>query len=380
MKIANQVFQKIHQNNLIYNTCWEDPRCDRALLKIQPDSQVVMITSAGCNALDYTLDSPKAIHCVDVNPRQNALLNLKIASFQTGSYSDHYNLFAKGAHQQCYNFYRDGLRAHLPDYTQKYWDRNINFFIGKGIRKSFYHHGTAGLFAWSFSKYLKYQNKTHKLATRLFEAQNLSEQQDLYFELERKIFNNFTKWMVSRHLVMCMLGVPKSQFELFSGEKEGGGFIQKSMRHVFTELPLNDNYFWQLYFRGQYPADCLPNYLKPENFDPLRATAPSVVKTHTNTLSNFLKENPAKYSHYVLLDHQDWLAANDRPALEEEWRFLLQNSHSGTRILMRSAAYTVDFFPEFVKQAVAFETEETTRLHQQDRVGTYGSVYLGIVK
>jgi Protein of unknown function (DUF3419) len=78
--INQSLFKNIHANNLIYNTCWEDPRCDRALLELDAQSRVVMITSAGCNALDYALDRPAEIHCVDMNLRQNALLNLKIAA------------------------------------------------------------------------------------------------------------------------------------------------------------------------------------------------------------------------------------------------------------------------------------------------------------
>ena len=76
-QIKNRVFQQIHTGNLVYNTCWEDPRCDRALLDLTAESRVVMLTSAGCNALDYLLDAPHSIDCVDMNPRQNALLDLK---------------------------------------------------------------------------------------------------------------------------------------------------------------------------------------------------------------------------------------------------------------------------------------------------------------
>ncbi|TAE49008.1 MAG: DUF3419 family protein, partial [Cytophagales bacterium] len=57
-QLRDKIFQNIHSNNLIYNTCWEDPRCDREMLQFKNDSKVVMITSAGCNALDYLLDSP----------------------------------------------------------------------------------------------------------------------------------------------------------------------------------------------------------------------------------------------------------------------------------------------------------------------------------
>ena len=41
-----------------------------------------MITSAGCNALDYLLDEPRQVHAVDVNPKQNALLELKLSAIR----------------------------------------------------------------------------------------------------------------------------------------------------------------------------------------------------------------------------------------------------------------------------------------------------------
>ncbi len=72
--INERVFKQVHANSLVYNTCWEDPRCDRELLRLDNDSRVVMLTSAGCNALDYLLDNPASVDCVDLNPRQNALL------------------------------------------------------------------------------------------------------------------------------------------------------------------------------------------------------------------------------------------------------------------------------------------------------------------
>jgi S-adenosylmethionine-diacylglycerol 3-amino-3-carboxypropyl transferase len=265
----------------------------------------------------------------------------------------------------------------LPDYAQNYWDNKINYFIGKGIRKSFYWHSTSGLFAWSFSKYMKFQRKNYTLATRLFEAQTLDEQQGLYYQLEHKILNNTVRWLLQRNITMSLLGVPQSQKAMLTEGEDN--FIQKCLRQVFTQLPIQDNYFWQLYFNGQYSKHCCPNYLKAENFEFLKEVTPTI-KTHTNTLSGFLTQNPSKYSHFVLLDHQDWLAANNQEALHEEWHNILNNSQSGTRILLRSAAYQVNFFPDFVLDQVEFEQEKTARLHKQDRVGTYGSVYLGIVK
>jgi S-adenosylmethionine-diacylglycerol 3-amino-3-carboxypropyl transferase len=394
--IHQSIFKNIHNNNLIYNTCWEDPRCDRALLELNRESRVVMITSAGCNALDYALDRPTEIHCIDMNPRQNALLDLKISAIQHTDAQNLFQLFGQGGYDDAENLYHTILRPTLPNYARRYWDKNIGFFVPKGIRKSFYWHSTSGLVAWFFTTYLKAQGKTYRIAEQLFAAKNLAEQSELYGQLEKEMMTNFVKWLMSQHLFMCFLGVPQSQQQLLSvaqndsktkntdlsrDHREGVlvAFIQRSLRQVFTKLPISDNYFWQLYFNGKYTPDCCPNYLKPENHAVLRKET-TKIRTYTTTITSFLEQNPASYSHYVLLDHQDWLAANDRAALAEEWQAILKNSHSGTRILLRSAANTVDFFPDFIHKHIVFEKEKTAEMHKIDRVGTYGSVYLGIVK
>ena len=378
-RLNQSVFKRVHGNNLVYNTCWEDPRCDRELLELDAQSRVVMITSAGCNALDYALDKPAEINCIDMNPRQNALLELKMSVFRNGNFETLFKLFGDGAYGNAAAFYHYTLRPSLPDFAQNYWDRNISFFNGKGIRQSFYWHGTSGLFAWAFTRFMKSKKQTYLLANQLFNAKNLEGQRQIYAELEPKVLNNFVKWAMNQQITMTLLGVPDSQKQLLKPDTEGVGFFEKCFRQVFRDLPIGDNYFWQLYFNGKYSADCAPNYLKINNFETLKNQIASI-KTHTTTITNFLNQQPALYSHYVLLDHQDWLAANNRPALADEWRAILKNSRQGTKILLRSAAYDIDFLPDFVHEHVVFEKEKTAALHCKDRVGTYGSVYLGIVK
>ena len=51
-------------------------------LELGPDDNVLVITSAGCNALDYALAGPRHVYAVDLNPRQNALLELKKAAIR----------------------------------------------------------------------------------------------------------------------------------------------------------------------------------------------------------------------------------------------------------------------------------------------------------
>ena len=81
-RFNTRLFKAVHRHNLIYNTCWEDPRIDRVALQLKPDDVLLTITSAGCNALDYALQGPRKVIAVDLNPRQNALLELKMAGIR----------------------------------------------------------------------------------------------------------------------------------------------------------------------------------------------------------------------------------------------------------------------------------------------------------
>ena len=103
--MKNHLFNLVHKNKLVYNQCWEDPRCDKALLNIDSNSEILMITSAGCNALDYLLDDPKKIHCVDINPRQNALLQLKLKMIENNHYDVFNSFFMKGQYVHAERYY-----------------------------------------------------------------------------------------------------------------------------------------------------------------------------------------------------------------------------------------------------------------------------------
>jgi S-adenosylmethionine-diacylglycerol 3-amino-3-carboxypropyl transferase len=96
-------------------------------------------------------------------------------------------------------------------------------------------------------------------------------------------------------------------------------------------------------------------------------------------VTQFLQQHPGVYSHYVLLDHQDWLAWHAPAALAEEWELILANSRPGTRILMRSAGLDLSFVPVAVRDRLRFFPKLTEPLHVADRVGTYGSLHLAEV-
>ena len=377
--LHQKFFGLVHGHRLIYNTCWEDPRIDRKLLELGPDSSVVVITSAGCNALDYLLDNPRAIHAVDVNFRQNALLLLKMALFQHGDHELLFSLFGHGGVPAYREIYA-AVRAGLPAWAQSYWDDKIGYFKPGGVRKSFYWRGAAGDFAWLCHTLLVGLKSLGRSVQAMLGARSLEEQRSLYQEIEPHLFQRGFTWFLRQPAAMALIGVPTPQIRLIEDYYPGGlvEYIQERFQRVFTKVPFQDNYFWRVYLTGSYTSDCCPEYLAAENFKTLRDRLGRVT-VHNATITRFLQENPGEYSHFVLLDHQDWLAWHDTGLLVEEWQEIFRNSRSGAKILLRSAGRDLRFLPEMVTKKLRFFPELTVPLHEQDRVGTYGSLHLAEV-
>lgn len=377
--LQNRIFESVISSNLIYNTCWEDPRIDRQLLNIDSDSRMVVLSSAGCNTLDYLLDEPALIHAVDINPAQNAVLELKKALFQNNNYSLLWKMFGEGSKKGADIVYRRKLRQLLPEEAQNFWDEKIDYFSSTSS-ESFYFRGTSGLVAKLIIDRIR-RKGLDKEVNKMLDADSLEEQKYYFDEIEPQIWNTFSKWLVRRSATMAMLGVPLSQRQMIRKKYKGGmlEFIRKSLRRVFTKQTLEDNYFWRVYLTGSYKQDCCPNYLREKHF-PTLAERCDRIKTHTTSLLQFLEQRDEAFSHFVLLDHQDWLAHAKSEILEKEWRQILDKSESGTRILFRSAGPTLDFLPDFVFDHVTFHSQKTESLQKNDRVGTYESTHLGIVE
>ena len=387
-RIQSRVFGFVHGNNLVYNTCWEDPRLDRVALELKPTDRIMMITSAGCNALDYVLQGPEHIHCIDVNPRQNALLDLKIAAIKKLAYEDFFQFFGRGGHPHAALIYRQTLRAALPEPSQQYWDRHIRAFSGSPSKPSFYFHGTSGMFARSVNLYVDKVARIRGPVMELFNAKSIAEQNEVYDHKLRKVFwTKFVRWIVSRDSTLSLLGVPRSQRHEVEREYPGGigQFIEDSVETVMTKLPIHDNYFWRVYMTGHYTPTCCPEYVKAENFEKLKGLVDRI-STHTMTILDFLKQNEVAISRYVLLDHMDWLSSFSLVVLRDEWQALVDRATPDCRFLWRSGGLRVTYVDPLVVKVngqdrkvgdlLKYNTELTERLHPLDRVHTYGSFYV----
>jgi S-adenosylmethionine-diacylglycerol 3-amino-3-carboxypropyl transferase len=89
-KLIQKIFYDyLFNKKIVYNACMEDPRTDMLLLDPNPGSNIFMLGSGGCNALHYALNSNfERILCIDANPCQVALINIKKQVIENGTFKD----------------------------------------------------------------------------------------------------------------------------------------------------------------------------------------------------------------------------------------------------------------------------------------------------
>jgi S-adenosylmethionine-diacylglycerol 3-amino-3-carboxypropyl transferase len=385
--VSRRVFNAVHRNNLVYNTCWEDPRLDRIALELGPGDNVMVITSAGCNALDYVLTEPAHVYAVDMNPRQNALLDLKIAAIKHLDFDDFFRMFGEGRLPGIRDVYWTRLREGLPNWSRSFWDSKIKWFDNR--RRTFYFRGTSGAFARMMKVYTDRVIRVRAHLDALMDAQSLAEQREIYERyLKQKFWSGLVKFTLNRDTTLSMLGVPKAQRKQIDTQYPGGliQFMQDCLEGVFIKLPMRDNYFWRLYMNGRYSRDCCPEYLKEPNFQRLRRGLVDRVSTHTNSVQGFLQNHPGQISRFILLDHMDWLSDHFFPLLESEWQAIVNRAARGSRIIWRSGGLRTDFIDQVhiehqgklkrLGPLLTYNKKLADELHQQDRVHTYGSFYI----
>ncbi len=387
-RIDQNVFNALYARSLVYNTCWEDPAVDRRALNLGADDTVMVISSAGCNALDYALDAPARIHAVDANPRQNALLELKIAAIRRLEFEDFFGIFGTGYHPRFAELYRTCLRSELSTFAREWWDKNQGWFTSP--LGSFYYHGLAGLVARGFRAYFRMRPKLANDVHELFAAGDRATQRAIYDQrVAPALWTPTLKWVLGRQFTMSLLGVPHPQRRLVQAQHPEGvaGFVRAAIEYVFRELPVADNYFWRVYLHGHYTPECCPEYLKPENFDALKGGLVDRITTHNRTVTEFLRETNKPISRFVLLDHMDWMSSYHPAALVEEWNAILRRARPGARVLLRSAHedpaflhwVRVGHWRRPLDEVLTFDRSLAARLHVDDRVHTYAGFMIADV-
>jgi S-adenosylmethionine-diacylglycerol 3-amino-3-carboxypropyl transferase len=377
----------------VYNQIWEDPRVDLQALKLNEKSNVITISSGGCNALNYLLENPNSVTAVDLNRHHIYLLNLKIAALKSlPDYEDFFAFFGFGKSEKNIANYEESVAPNLDLDTRKFWESNsglskithgkrINFFKKGGL----YEHSRNGYFLRFFHKF------SHLLGLKpeeVLKAKTPEEQVKLYEKYIDPFFDTFfIKTVGKLPVTMFGLGIPPQQYdELKKDLGENGSIIdvyRERAKRLAVDYPIYENYFaWQAFAR-KYDTEnrqAIPEYLKEENYAQLKSNDEKI-RTKVGSITDEIKAKPHNsFNRFVFLDAQDWMNA---ATMTDLWKTIADKGESGSRIIFRTAGASSPIetnLPSGLREKFHYEEEFSKQLFKQDRASIYGGFHLYILK
>ncbi|KAJ3277247.1 hypothetical protein HK104_003516, partial [Borealophlyctis nickersoniae] len=197
----------------IYAFTWEDPRVDLEFLDLKPEDHMLVISSGGCNVLEYAAKvGPERIHAVDLNPCQNNMLELKLAGIASLDYQDFWLLFGEGYHPQFDTLLDTHLSPHLSPTAYHFWKQNSSF-------KNLFKTGCSGLAIRVFQFVVRVKGLSDAVK-RMCEAETIEVQKRVWSEEIRTHF--LSSWLIrvlnNDRFLWGALGVPPAQMQMLLEE------------------------------------------------------------------------------------------------------------------------------------------------------------------
>ncbi|KAF7798762.1 hypothetical protein EIP86_009987 [Pleurotus ostreatoroseus] len=377
--------QKVHSEfrTWIYGFTWEDPEVDMQHLNLTKDDALFVITSAGDNALHYAISAnPRRIHCVDMNPCQGHLLELKLAAATALSYDEFWAMFGEGKIANFEELLDTKLSPYMSSVAYQFWRANASAF-----RVGFHTRGYSGL-ALRLIRYALLCGGVRGWVRAMLDAETLEEQGRIWDKHLKPVI--LSPWVTSLFFsnpvfLWNALGVPINQMKCFLNE---GFSAAKYAEQTLDPIAHNTHmragaYHYLLALKGYYTKESCPLFLTPSGFETLRADNGRVMdsfRLHTDSILNSLMGlADGSITKMVVMDHMDWFdpEAEDGSELDVEIAQMHRVLSKGGAVFWRSAAKKPWYIASFAKQGFQVEALAIRQPGNEliDRVNMYASFY-----
>jgi S-adenosylmethionine-diacylglycerol 3-amino-3-carboxypropyl transferase len=356
-------------SGIVFNQSWEDPEMDRAALQIVPDRDVVLsITSGGCNCLSLLCLNPKEMICVDANPAQTYLMDLKLAAIRQLDYDDFFRVFNGETGRESIPLYHSMLRDALPASARQFWDRNVQL-IASGISRK----GKLGLYLNIVRMCLRAM-LGEKLIREFFQLNSVEEQKHFYLtKIAPKAWRPAFVKLLRSKIFIYLAGMHPSQYTLIARHIGIERYVRERAEHLLTAMPVRTNYFLaQAAFAKYLDRENVPPYLRESNFVTLKRNVERVSNL-TTPLGEYLATKPnASIDKFSLLDIGDWM---DAAGFTATLQSVVRVASEGARFVYRSTVPDMPP-PKEVEGMIEGEPDLARRLLQTDRSGVYSGFYV----
>ena len=292
-----------------YSQCWEDTEVLLESLNIQENDICFGILSAGDNVFSMLAENPKKVVALDISFPQIALAKLKKEVFNSLSYEEMLEFMGVMKSDKRIEIY-DRIKENLDKEVKEYWD-----FNKEAIQKGIIHAGKFEKFFKIFREKILPFVHSKKRIEKLLEKKSRQERMEYYdnhwnnfrWKLMFKLF--FSKYIVGK------LGRDKEFFRY--AEKNISEEMKERSRYALCEQNPYENPYINYILTGNYRKDCLPYFLRKENFDKIRKNLHKV-EIFQSSVEEYLDQIDFKINKFNLSDIFEYMSVENYSKLMEK--------------------------------------------------------------
>ena len=292
-----------------YSQCWEDTEVLLESLNIQENDICFGILSAGDNVFSMLAENPEKVVALDISFPQIALAKLKKEVFNSFSYDEMLEFMGVTKSDRRIEMY-DRIKENLDKEVKEYWD-----FNREAIENGIIHTGKFEKFFKIFREKILPFVHNRKRVEKLLEDKPEQERVDYY----DKHWNNF-RWKLMFKLffskyIVGKLGRDKEFFRY--AEKNISEEMKERSRYALCELSPHENPYINYILTGNYRKDCLPYFLRKENFDKIRKNLHKV-EIIQSSVEEYLDQIDFKINKFNLSDIFEYMSVENYSKLMEK--------------------------------------------------------------
>ena len=354
---------KVELHQLLFTQNWEDPALDRAAFELRPGARIATVCSGACNTFAFLLDDPSYVLSFDYNPTQVWVLELKGACFKRLGHGEMLELLGVRPSARRARLLETVLPALSPG-AREYWMRQP-WLVRRGLLNA----GRYERFVGVFGRLLRAMQGRRR-TDGLFRERD-RDGRERFYEDE---WDNW-RWRLLFRLffnknVMSRRGLSPDYFRFDDGTSSFAESFARRTRQVIVELPVHDNYFLAQYVLGRYLGDeSVPEYLRPEAFEPIRRRIDRVEMRVADVRDAFDGVARASFDAICLTNVFELMSEAEMAAVLPKIACALR---PGGRMTLRNLMIPRSV-PRELSHLLALDAERSRALHRVDRSFVYRS-------
>ncbi len=362
--MGNQSEGQVQLSKLIFTNNWEDPLIDEKVLQIKEGQTLFAITSGCCNALGFLRFQPKTIYCVDINPAQNHLMELKQAAFRRLNYNEMTGFFGLNPSNERREVF-EILKTDLSEEAIRFWKTQMSI-----VKKGLLMNGRYENFV-KIAGFMIRVLQGPKKVKRLFELNSLEDQAQFYQkEWNNKRWQWIFKTMFNKKR-LAKKGLNADYFHFDDGSNSFSESFQKRAAHAICDLPIKENYFLMLYLLGKYPEqEFLPPYLQQKNFELIKTSIDRIQPISADSKYWLEQQTDNLFDGMALSNICELMDEKDT---EKLFREVIRTSKSGSKLIFRNLMIPRDV-PKNLATQIIKDPELSRKIQFDDRSFVYGKV------